>query len=248
MKKSVLVSFLLIFVFSADLFAQDYMKMRKKQLRVEYQKKIDLINTLTKTQDSLSSSNIKLKSNLLTLKKYLNKTNDSILSLKSKNENLNSILIENEEITSSLERELYELKDSVSELKKIIELNTLSVEHKIQFPEFLVGKKINPYFCDEFDNEGDILFYKRGPSPYISGDHWGGPIANVTFIEAEKKIKINYSVYSEDELTGNNTLIIQFGNKGEVLLNGRANKQFICDKAGSLSSYIFNEKDFIKIN
>ena len=65
MKKSVLVSFLLIFVFSADLFAQDYMKMRKKQLRVEYQKKIDLINTLTKTQDSLSSSNIKLKSNLL---------------------------------------------------------------------------------------------------------------------------------------------------------------------------------------
>ena len=132
--------------------------------------------------------------------------------------------------------------------KKIIELNTLSVEHKIQFPEFLVGKKINPYFCDEFDNEGDILFYKRGPSPYISGDHWGGPIANVTFIEAEKKIKINYSVYSEDELTGNNTLIIQFGNKGEVLLNGRANKQFICDKAGSLSSYIFNEKDFIKIN
>ena len=71
---------------SADLFAQDYMKMRKKQLRVEYQKKIDLINTLTKNQDSLSSSNIKLKSNLLTLKKYLNKTNDSILSLKSKNE------------------------------------------------------------------------------------------------------------------------------------------------------------------
>ena len=99
MKKSLLVSFLLIFVFSADLFAQDYMKMRKKQLRVEYQKKIDLINTLTKNQDSLSSSNIKLKSNLLTLKKYLNKTNDSILSLKSKNENLNPVLIENEEIT-----------------------------------------------------------------------------------------------------------------------------------------------------
>ena len=105
-----------------------------------------------------------------------------------------------------------------------------NTEHYCFFvvPEFLVGKKINPYFCDEFDNEGDILFYKRGPSPYISGDHWGGPIANVTFIEAEKKIKINYSVYSEDELTGNNTLIIQFGNKGEVLLNGRTNKQFIC--------------------
>ena len=248
MKKLLSLSALLIFACSNDLFAQDYMEMRKKQLRIEYQKKIDLINTLTKNQDSLGSSNVILESNLLTLKNYLKKTNDTIVRLKSKNENLNSILIENEEKISNLERELYELKDSVSELKKIIELNTLSVEHKIQFPEFLVGKKINPYFCDEFDNEGDILFYKRGPSTYISGDHWGGPIANVTFIEAEKKIKINYSVYSENELTGNDTLIIQFGDKGEVLLNGRTNKQLICDKAGSLSSYIFNEKDFIKIN
>jgi len=123
MKKLLLLSALLIFACSSDLFAQDYMKMRKKQLRIEHQKKIDLINTLTKNQDSLSSTNIKLKSNLLTLKKYLKKTNDSILRLKSKNENLNSILIENEERTSNLERELYELKDSVSELKKKIEFN-----------------------------------------------------------------------------------------------------------------------------
>ena len=39
MKKSLLVSFLLLFAFSADLFAQDYMKMRKKELRIEHQKK-----------------------------------------------------------------------------------------------------------------------------------------------------------------------------------------------------------------
>ena len=44
MKKLLLLSALLIFACSSDLFAQDYMKMRKKQLRVEYQKKIDLIN------------------------------------------------------------------------------------------------------------------------------------------------------------------------------------------------------------
>ena len=248
MKKLLSLSALLIFACSNDLFAQDYMEMRKKQLRIEYQKKIDLINTLTKNQDSLSSSNVKLESNLLTLKNYLKKINDSIVRLKSKNENLNSILIENEEKTSNLVREIYYLKDSVLELKKIIELNTQSVEHEIQFPEFLIGKKINPYFCDELDNEGDILFYKRGPSTYITGDHWGGAIAIVTFIEAEKKIKINYSVSSEDELIGNDTLIIQFGNNGEVLLNGKANKQLICDKTGSLSSYIFDEKDFIRIN
>ena len=123
MKKLILLTCLLIFACSNGLFAQDYMEMRKKQLRIEYQKKIDLINTLTKNQDSLSSSNVKLESNLLTLKNYLKKINDSIVRLKSKNENLNSILIENEEKTSNLEREIYSLKDSVSELKKIIEFN-----------------------------------------------------------------------------------------------------------------------------
>ena len=123
MKKLILLTCLLIFACSNGLFAQDYMEMRKKQLRIEYQKKIDLINTLTKNQDSLSSSNVKLESNLLTLKNYLKKINDSIVRLKSKNENLNSILIENEEKTSNLEREIYSLKDSISELKKIIEFN-----------------------------------------------------------------------------------------------------------------------------
>lgn len=122
-KKLILFSALLIFACSNDLFAQDYMEMRKKQLRIEYQKKIDLINILTKNQDSLSSSNVKMESNLLTLKNYLKKINDSIVRLKSKNENLNSILIKNEEKTSNLEKEIYSLKDSVSELKKIIEFN-----------------------------------------------------------------------------------------------------------------------------
>ena len=73
MKKLILFSALLIFACSNDLFAQDYMEMRKKQLRIEYQKKIDLINILTKNQDSLSSSNVKMESNLLTLKNYLKK-------------------------------------------------------------------------------------------------------------------------------------------------------------------------------
>ena len=123
MKKLLLLSALLIFACSADLFAQDYMKMRKKELRIEHQKKIDSLNLLNEEVNSLSSSNVKLESNLLTLNNYIKNINQSIVRLKSKNENLNSILIENEEKTSNLEREIYSLKDSVSELKKIIEFN-----------------------------------------------------------------------------------------------------------------------------
>ena len=53
MKKILLLSVLAILAFSSDLFAQDYMKMRKKQLRIEYQKKVDSLNFLSKEVDSL---------------------------------------------------------------------------------------------------------------------------------------------------------------------------------------------------
>ena len=69
MKKLLLLSALSIFACSSDLFAQDYMKMRKKQLRIEHQKKVDLIDTLTMDIDTLNSLNRELKSNLLIAKK-----------------------------------------------------------------------------------------------------------------------------------------------------------------------------------
>tara|TARA_B110000444_G_scaffold152437_1_gene142640 strand:- start:336 stop:689 length:354 start_codon:yes stop_codon:yes gene_type:complete len=97
MKKLILLTCLLIFACSNGLFAQDYMEMRKKQLRIEYQKKIDLINTLTKNQDSLSSSNVKLESNLLTLKNIV------ISSLKKENENLLMAIDEKKLQTNRLE-------------------------------------------------------------------------------------------------------------------------------------------------
>ena len=123
MKKLLLLSALLIFACSADLFASRLYEDEKKELRIEHQKKIDSLNLLNEEVNSLSSSNVKLESNLLTLNNYLKTINHSIVRLKSKNENLNSILIENEEKASNLEREIYSLKDSVSELKKIIEFN-----------------------------------------------------------------------------------------------------------------------------
>ena len=44
MKKLLLLSALFVFACSADLFAQDYMKMRKKELRIEHQKNLNELN------------------------------------------------------------------------------------------------------------------------------------------------------------------------------------------------------------
>ena len=54
MKKLLLLSALLIFTCSSGLFAQDYMKMSKKQLRIEHLKKINLTDSLSE-ELSLSS-------------------------------------------------------------------------------------------------------------------------------------------------------------------------------------------------
>ena len=76
MKKPLIVSFLLLFAFSADLFAQDYMKMRKKELRIEHQKKIDSLNLLNEEVDSLRSQKAQIESYLADTKKELiRKTN-----------------------------------------------------------------------------------------------------------------------------------------------------------------------------
>ena len=76
MKKILLLSVLAILAFSSDLFAQDYMKMRKKQLRIEYQKKVDSLNLLSKEVDSLRFQKAQIESYLADIKKELtNKTN-----------------------------------------------------------------------------------------------------------------------------------------------------------------------------
>ena len=62
MKKLFLISALLIFACSSDLFAQDYMKMRKKQLRIEHQKKLNLIDSLSQELNLSNKENLKIKS------------------------------------------------------------------------------------------------------------------------------------------------------------------------------------------
>ena len=119
MKKLLLLSALLIFTCSSGLFAQDYMKLSKKKLRIEHQKKVDLIDTLTMNIDTLNSLNRELKSNLLIAKTDLKKKNDFINDLKFK-------LIQNEKDTSRLEREIQMINDSILELKnKILQKKVL---------------------------------------------------------------------------------------------------------------------------
>ena len=88
MKKLLLLSALLIFVFSSDLFAQDYMKLRKKQLRIEHQKKLKLIDSLSQELSLSNKKSQNLQSNLN------NSSNDLILtsdSLKNSNLEINQL-------------------------------------------------------------------------------------------------------------------------------------------------------------
>lgn len=83
MKKLLFLSALLLLACSSDLFAQDYMKMRKKQLRVEHQKKLKFIDSLSQELSLSNKKSQDLQSDLN------NSSNDLILTSDSlKNSNL----------------------------------------------------------------------------------------------------------------------------------------------------------------
>jgi len=77
MKKLLLLFTLLVIGSSSSLFAQDYMKMRKKELRIEHQKKIDSITYLM----SELTSNISLNSKLTTQNDELKNKLDSLTEI-----------------------------------------------------------------------------------------------------------------------------------------------------------------------
>jgi len=86
MKKLFLLSALLIFACSSDLFAQDYMKMRKKQLRIEHQKKLKLIDSLSQELNLSNKKNLKIKSDSKLAKSQFE---EKLLDYKNKSEQLN---------------------------------------------------------------------------------------------------------------------------------------------------------------
>ena len=88
MKKLLLFSALLIFACSSDLFAQDYMKMRKKQLRIEHQKKLNLIDSLSQELSLSNKKSQNLQSDLNNSSNDLTLTSDS---LKNSNFEINQL-------------------------------------------------------------------------------------------------------------------------------------------------------------
>ena len=156
MKKLLLLSALLIFAGSSDLFAQDYMKMRKKQLRIEHQKKLKLIdslsqelslsnkksqnlqfdlnnssNDLTLTSDSLKNSNLEITQ--LEAKLLISKNELSLLGLeidnlnKQNSDNLDLITDKNLQI-DSLRTSLNIASDEKSDLMSQNSLKTITID------------------------------------------------------------------------------------------------------------------------
>ena len=100
MKKLILLSTLLIFACSSDLFAQDYMNLRKKQLRIEHQKKLDELNKNIYAKDLLKAKVDSLNRKVLFLEQVEKlRQVDIQLAIESSN----SMKNENDELKSNLE-------------------------------------------------------------------------------------------------------------------------------------------------
>ena len=113
MKKLFLLSALLIFACSSDLFAQDYMKMRKKQLRIEHQKKLKLIDSLSQELNLSNKENQKIKSDSKLAKSQFE---EKLLDYKNNSDQLNLELNQFKVRTGYLENELSKSNQIVSEL------------------------------------------------------------------------------------------------------------------------------------
>ena len=113
MKKLFLLSALLIFACSSDLFAQDYMTMRKKQLRIEHQKKLKLVDSLSQELNLSNKKNLKIKSDSNLAKSQFE---EKLLDYKNKSQQLNLELNQFKVRTGYLENELSKSNQIVSEL------------------------------------------------------------------------------------------------------------------------------------
>ncbi len=129
MKKLILLLALSVFACSSDLFAQDYMKMSKKQLRIEHLKKINLTDSLSEELSLSSKKSQNLQSDLN------NTSNDLILTSDSlKNSNLEITQLEAELIISK--NELSKLGSELNNLVKHSSKKTNLISDKAKLIEF----------------------------------------------------------------------------------------------------------------
>ncbi len=179
MNKLFLILVSLIFTCSSDLFAQDYMKMRKKQLRIEHQKKLKFIDSLSqklslsnKKSQNLQSDLNNSSNDLILTSDSLQNSNLEITQLESKLSNSN---IEITKLEAKLSNSNVELTQLVLEMKgfvsqdslKNIAINSLKKENvdlkKKLYEPIIVRGELQEYEddeCYESSEETTAIFKK----------------------------------------------------------------------------------------
>ena len=115
---------------------------------------------------------------------------------------------------------------------------------EIQFPKYLVDKKINPYSCDNWDTEGDIGFTYNNGNYQVYGDHWGGRIVQTLLgYDSESTLSSFYFVHewgNETGESGMDTLQISFNQNGEFFKHNTETikfKYFLCDGSEIIKNF-----------
>ena len=119
------IPLLLLFfpLMSFNAVAQDYMKMKKKQLRIEHQKKLKLIDSLSQELSLSNKENQKIQSDSKLAKGQFEV---KLLNYKDESDQLNLELNQLNVRTEYLEMELSKSNKTISELKlKVTNLEVL---------------------------------------------------------------------------------------------------------------------------
>jgi len=185
MKKLILLSALLIFACSSDLFAQDYMKMRKKQLRTEHQKKLNELNNNIYEKDLLKAKVDSLNKKVLFLEQVaklrqvdlqlavvssnsMKNENDELKSnlklLKSKMSLINQELTKEKEISQKL-RDLATIRDFSDGTFNDDELAFITNYFKIELKSNVYNKEERESYA--FIDSTDIAVSLEGESGYV---------------------------------------------------------------------------------
>jgi len=185
MKKLISLSALLIFACSSDLFAQDYMKMRKKQLRTEHQKKLNELNNNIYEKDLLKAKVDSLNRKVLFLEQVaklrqvdlqlaivssnsMKNENDELKSnlklLKSEMSLINQELTKEKEISQKL-RDLATIRDFSDGTFNDDELAFITNYFKIELKSNVYNKEERESYA--FIDSTDIAVSLEGESGYV---------------------------------------------------------------------------------
>ena len=195
--------FVILFSFSVySLFSQDYMRLKKKQLRIEHQKKLNLIDSLTSINQSLYDKN-------LNLEKLLN------TSTKANEARLLDIEALSEEIRDKENQidELYIFRDSIAALSNSILVlrqkltKQLSVYREQNIQTLNVKDWVGGYLQkDECNGWGAFYFDKREGKYFFEDQDYGLISYEIISMEFDNYSNIIILNLAEEFIPGYDTL------------------------------------------